>query len=1837
MSLHKLTAGDGYTYLTRQVAAQDATERGHRSLGDYYSQHGEAPGVWAGRGLAGLVTVEPGSHVSEDQMKRLFGEGRHPDAPSVPDIPVEAGTATSPGPPVGALGRAFPVYATPADDLRARVARAFAAANRARGQPARSALALAERARIRTGLARDMFAAEHGRLPQDARELSGFLARASRPRTTAVAGYDLTFSPVKSVSALWALAPRAVSEQVEAAHRAAVADTLAWLEKYTSFTRTGAHGIRQVETRGLIAAVFQHRDSRAGDPDLHSHVAVSNKVQSPDGRWLALDGRVLHKAAVAASERYNTRLEAQLVERLGLRFAERDAPDGKRAVREIVGLDARLLSLWSTRRRVIDARRGELAVAFQRDHGRPPTAVESIALAQQATLQTRGAKHAPRSLQQQRTVWRREAERVLGGGAALIRMLDRVLVRHSVPQLEITDAWLVSAADRVVQTVSASRATWQAWHVRAEAERVVRAAAPAPADVDRAVARLTDRALSPAHAVRLGAEPIDEPLALRRSDGASVYTVAGAQLYTTAAVLDAEARLLAAAGRGDGRAPDARTVDLALLEAAANGRELNPGQVQLVRALALSGRRVQLAIAPAGTGKTTALATLARAWEAGGGRVLGLAPSAAATAELRSALDSPCDTLAKLVWSLDSGEPPGWVTGIGPSTLVVIDEAGMAGTVELARAVDHVLRRGGSVRLVGDVQQLAAVSAGGVLSELTATHGSVSLSQVVRFTDPAEAAATVALRAGDPGALGFYLDHHRIRVGDPATCADQAYAAWAADRARGLDSLLLAGTREVVTQLNLRARADRLAAHPAPHGPDVALGDGTRAGAGDIVLTRRNDRRLPITSTDWVKNGDRWTVRAVRADGALTVTHRATGRRTVLPPDYVRDHVELGYATTVHGAQGATADTCHTVLTGAETRQVLYVALSRGRAGNHLYLATAGDGDPHSVITPAAVCPPTATELLTAVLGRDGRQTSAATAQRTATDPATLLQTATARYADALRVAAESLLGPAALDELAITARRLDERLPDAPAWPTLRGHLALLAAAGGDPGTALREAAAARELDSALDPAAVLDWRLQAGGPAGPLPWLPGIPPRLAGDPQWGPYLAAQAARIRTQAALVADRAAAGPPAAAGDWARVLPAEDAPLRSRVAVWRASLGIAGNDRRPTGERRLTAAERFHQAALDAEVSRAVGTAKAATCWVALADSIDPRIRRDPYWPELADRLAAADRAGVDAAGLTAALGTRSPLPDDLPAAALWWRLAPHLGPAAVPTAAPPDAGGHPVRPEWWPVLAGMLPPGTADELPADPAWPALVAAVTTGLRAGWRADQLLAAVAVLPAATGPGAVCELLVFRTTALTDPAPVATPEPLPADLQPADDADLLPSPDVIDDTCPVVLADADWLAPMVEDAPAATEAHPWATPDPLATPDPRATGEPDVGDDADYLLEQHFWATAAVSRARLVALNERAAAFFTGHYAASWAPAYLRDRLGTDLRDDDRFRPGYAPAGWTALTDHLREYGATDAEIVSAGLGTRARTGRVIDRFRDRLTFPIRAADGTLVGFVARRHPDAEGDHAGPNYLNTPGTDLYRKGEHLFGLHEGRADLARGAAIALVEGPLDAIAVTLAGAGATVGAATLGTACTERQADLVSEHGPARGSATGGTLVATDNDPAGRQAAERVFWRLTARGDDPRHLRLPPGLDPADLLRTAGAAALTAALAAAPGLAEDLLADRLAPVGPDAAVAQVQRAVDATADLIAAVPPGRRLPLIDRVTGVLGLQPGVVHAAVLASSTSALPVQEAPHGVGRATPAGRRTPARPAPGARHAAPPRPRDAPGPSSLPR
>jgi hypothetical protein len=693
-------------------------------------------------------------------------------------------------------------------------------------------------------------------------------------------------------------------------------------------------------------------------------------------------------------------------------------------------------------------------------------------LAQLATLETRSAKHEPRSLAEQRRCWRNEAAQVLGGPQEVDAMVHAALHRSDELSTTLDADWVSASADRVLAAVEEHCSTWQIWHVRAEAQRQIRAANLTTDQLEQLVDLLVDEVLN-TRSIPLTSndDTITEPAPLRRADGSSVYTVAGAELFTSARILDAERRLVATGGRTDGRTVDAVAVDLALLESAANGVALDTGQAALVRSMATSGARLQLAIAPAGTGKTTALRALTQAWLEGGGHVLGLAPSAAAAAQLHDHTGAPSDTLAKLTCTLQylNGEPPEWIYRIGPSTLVLIDEVGMADTLSLDAAVEFIVGCGGSVRLIGDDQQLAAVGAGGVLRDIENSHGAVRLTELHRFHDPAEAAASLALRDGRPEALGFYLDRQRIRVGDLAALTGSLFEAWRADRSRGVDSIMLAPTRDLVSELNQRAREHRLASAPTP-GPEVVLADGHWASSGELIVSRRNDRQLRTSVSDWVKNGDRWTVLATDRDGGLWVKHRRSGRSIHLPANYVRDSVELGYATTIHSAQGVTADTMHGLITGRESRQQLYTMCTRGRLSNHIYLQLVDDGDPHALIWPDTISPYTATELFEQILARDDNPRSASTLLREQQDPAVRLRDSVERYLDALHVAAEHVLGQSAAEALEGFANRLAPGLTDEPAWPTLRARLLLLAAEGADPDARLRDACEAGEISSADD-----------------------------------------------------------------------------------------------------------------------------------------------------------------------------------------------------------------------------------------------------------------------------------------------------------------------------------------------------------------------------------------------------------------------------------------------------------------------------------------------------------------------------------------------------------------------------------------------------------------------------------------------------------------------------------------------------------------------------------------------------------------------------------------------
>ncbi len=1257
MTAHRIVAGDGYDYVIRQVAVNDAAVPGGVTLAGYYDEKGESPGVWLGSGLAGIEGLAEGDPVTAEQMKSLFGEGLHP-------LAAQRLAALGPNPTkqqvldAVRLGRPFRQPDTDVIEFRVELGRRFVAWNKAHGHKAKATIPDDLRAAIRTDLAVEWFTAREGRRP-DARELHGFLTKVSRKPSMPVAGFDLTFSPVKSVSAMWALLDPSTAAIVEAAHDAAVRDALRFIEKHALFTRTGRGGVEQVEVVGLVAAAFTHRDTRAGDPDLHTHVVVANKVQTVrDGQWRAIDSRVLYQAITAGSETYNTALERHLAQRLGWRFADTPRTDGRRPVREVVGVDPRLTKLWSRRRTEITRKAAELSAAFQLVNGRPPSGAERNDLYQAATLATREAKHAPRSRNEQRATWRAEADRELGRGG-VDRMLAAVASQPPVEAPILDRSWFARSAEHVLAEVEQRRGQWQEHHVRAEVQRHARATGVPIEQLEEGVEQLIGATLGRSICLTPPGDDIEEPTGLRRLDGTSVYRRVGTDWYTSQRILGAEQRIIGAADRGGGMVASADSIETALLEELANGTPLNPGQIALVTGMATSGRRVQLALAPAGTGKTTAMRALTNAALDSGGHVLALAPTAAAATQLGGELPKGvhADTLHKLASELSQPTPADWAAAIGPNTLVIIDEAGMAETLILDQVIGRVLDLAGSVRLIGDDQQLGAIASGGVLRDIAAQHGALRLDDVVRFQTRAEASASLALRDGDPAALGFYLDHERVHVGDVDTALDGVFDAWLADKQAGLDALMLAPTRDHVAQLNARAREHRLDGHRP--GREVLLSDDNHASVGDQVISRYNNRRLRVGDR-WVQNGDRWIITKVGRDGSLDVRQPHGHRRTTLPADYVAEHVELGYTTTIHGAQGLTADTCHGLITGTESRQQAYTMLSRGRYTNHVWLQVTGDGDPHSRLNAEAQTPATATEILEAVLARDDSPISATSQLARAHDPGALLADAVDRYEDAIRAAAAEHAGPELAGALDAAADATGIPLTDADAWPVLKGHLLVLHANGWNPFEALAHAAQ-DPLGDARDPAAVLDYRLdvydvRSHDTGRPLPWLPGVPTQLAGT-SWDDYLS----RRRDLIVRLADQAHTGTlqsgivPA----WAAALgQPPHAETVAEIEVWRAAHGIPDTDLRPTGPARHHVPEAREQHRLDALLA---GKSEAVLAWLERIQQAAPDTVGDPSLIRAAREFATAD---PDGSWLPEHLAEEAgrPLPDDHKVDALRYRL-----------------------------------------------------------------------------------------------------------------------------------------------------------------------------------------------------------------------------------------------------------------------------------------------------------------------------------------------------------------------------------------------------------------------------------------------------------------------------------------------------------------------------------------------------------------------------------------------
>ena len=1023
MTIRRLSIGAGFKYLLKSIAVGDGPEATNKSdLVRYYSETGTPPGVFLGAGLVGLNNgegVDVGQSVTAENLQRMLQDCADPITGEV-------------------LGNA--------------------------------------------------------------------------PRAKGVGGFDLTFSPSKSVSVAWALADRETREVIYRCHQQAIAEVLAYAESEVFHTRSGKNGCVEEDIVGVVAASFTHFDSRDGDPQLHDHVVVLNRVQAKDdGAWRTLDSRGLFASTVMLSEMHQGVLSDLLTAELGWGWDPHTRRSSPVAKWEVAGVSQRLMDEFSTRTTAILDAKDRLITQFEVDHHRAPTDVEVLKLRQTATLSTRHAKKGV-GLGDLTEEWAARATPYLDNEPTA---WVHELAGRDVPALtsaQFEDEILLDIATTALEIVSSKRPTFSRANVQAEVFRQMQGVRfSSPAERILTATRTTDLAV--AQALLITTPDLHHtPRFLLRADGTSKFRATGHWIYTTTTLLDAEARLLDAGQRTDAAVVSSATV-ANVTEQPLPGKTftLSTDQALAVEQITTSGRALDLLVGPAGTGKSTAMAGLRTAWEAehGASSVIGLAPSAAAAEVLGEDMGIDTDNLAKwlyehrqhgqrtreleelrekvrlieragrvpnprLLASIASREEALDRWTLHEGQLVVVDEASLASTFALDELTSAALDARAKVVLVGDGAQLSSVDAGGMFRTLVRDRGenAPTLADVRRFSAAWEKEASLGIRNGTSSALGAYATHERIADGTRDDMLDALYDAWKVDGERGLHSLMLASDTATVNELNARARAERVAnGTVVDEGVDVA--GAMTAGVNDLVVTRENNRRL-TTDIGWVKNGDVWSVSATHDDGSLTVTRIDGHGSVILPARYVAENVELAYATTVHRAQGRTVDTAHAFVSPTTTREVLYVAVTRGSESNHLYVDTHYDPDPdtgHDELTEI----PTALEVLAGVLHHEGADVSATDMIRQSQTQS--IAALVAEY-DAIVSMAEGPRWEEVLSQSGLSNAELAQAKAS-PAYAALLAQLREAESRGFDIHTELPMLVAGRSFDDADDIASVLHHRI--------------------------------------------------------------------------------------------------------------------------------------------------------------------------------------------------------------------------------------------------------------------------------------------------------------------------------------------------------------------------------------------------------------------------------------------------------------------------------------------------------------------------------------------------------------------------------------------------------------------------------------------------------------------------------------------------------------------------------------------------------------------------------------
>jgi conjugative relaxase-like TrwC/TraI family protein len=723
-----------------------------------------------------------------------------------------------------------------------------------------------------------------GRNPADGEPLVGMRGV---PSSGSVPGFDLTFSAPKSVSLLWGLGGPVAAVEVKAAHREAVAAALGYMQREACWTRRGAGGSEFVKGNGYLAAAYVHRSSRAGDPQLHTHVLIANATKGPDGRWTRLYHPSIYDHAKTASYIYEAHLRHELSRRLGVEWQPT-----RKGIAEIAGFADEHLRTFSTRRKQI--------------------------------LEAAGADASARSMQVAALATRQPKEREVGHGELLERWRSRAqeigLDRETIAStFDPKAAVRIDPDSRAVSTARLSRAvTASASHfdrreaIQAVADSLAQGASGAE------VERLADAFLASDAVIQIG-------------EGAK------GSRYTTRRIWELEREALAAAERmrAQGPTPAGELIAARVIGARPT---LKDDQREMVRRLLASGEGVAVVIGEAGSGKTFAIVAAAEGWGQAGVELRAAAPTWRAANVMR-AEGLPAQSIASLLLQLDRAEHQG-SEGLPRESVLLIDEAGMVDSATLARLISHVERAQAKLVLVGDPEQLGEIEAGGLFRALAERGEAIHLDEVIRHRHELDRDAAKRIREGKGReALSLYGSSERVTVAPNAEERREAMVAdWHESFDRGEDAVMVAKQNAEVARLNEIAREVRRQTGRLG-GQEIEVGEASFA-AGDLVITRVNDPRAEIF------NRERWRVAEVDAAERRVVLEGIDQAKAVeVGADYLartNPHsdapaLEHAYAVTTYSAQGTTVDRAFVAADPSMDKQELYVAASRSREETFIY------------------------------------------------------------------------------------------------------------------------------------------------------------------------------------------------------------------------------------------------------------------------------------------------------------------------------------------------------------------------------------------------------------------------------------------------------------------------------------------------------------------------------------------------------------------------------------------------------------------------------------------------------------------------------------------------------------------------------------------------------------------------------------------------------------------------------------------------------------------------------------------------------------------------------------